>query len=309
MYEQTTIADKIKCRGIGLHTGETIELELVPAETDTGIVFSRTDLPRILEIPALSHYVVDTNLATTLGRKIDGITATISTTEHLLAALRGLGIDNLRILVKGPEIPVFDGSAKHFTNILQEVGITRQNKAKEYLVIKREVCVRAGESYAKVLPNSGAQLTCSVDFEHPLINPQPFSYDLVNGNFTRDLAPARTFGFLKDVQRLAQMGLAKGGSLRNAIIIDGYRILNPEGLRFSDEFARHKALDAVGDLALLGRPLMGHVHMHRSGHTLNLKLMQAILADASAYEIISSAQPEAATIEQLGLLGAIQSLA
>ena len=309
MYEQKTIADKIKCHGVGLHTGETIELELLPAETGTGIVFSRTDLPQIVDIPALSHYVVDTNLATTLGRQSHGITASISTTEHLLAALRGLGIDNLRVLVNGPEIPVFDGSAKHFTELLLSAGITAQNKAKEYIVVKKEVCVRDGESYARVLPDNRAHLTCSVDFEHPLINPQPFSFDLAKGNFARDLAPARTFGFLRDVQKLASMGLAKGGSLRNAIIIDGYRILNPEGLRFSDEFARHKTLDALGDLALLGRPVMGHVHMHRSGHTLNLKLMQAILADASAYDIISAAQPEAATIEQLGLLGAIQSLA
>jgi UDP-3-O-[3-hydroxymyristoyl] N-acetylglucosamine deacetylase len=271
-----------------------VNLSLRPAPADHGIVFVRTDLPGQPVVPALSEYVVDTSLATNLGRA----EARVGTVEHLLAALSGLGIDNVRIEVDGPEIPIMDGSAAPFAFLVQSAGIRVLDEAKSFLVIKKPVSVFDGDKEATFTPASRFKIECVIDFRHPLISDQSFSMEFSDRSFSREISRARTFGFLRDVEMLKRIGLARGGSLDNAIVVDEFSILNPDGLRFPDEFVRHKVLDAMGDVSLFGKPVIGHLKVHKSGHALNHKLVQQVLSDASQYVVVRARKRD---VERLDL--------
>jgi len=290
MLMQRTVREKVSAVGVGLHSGKQTRLEILPAAADHGITFLRTDLPPHAELRASIDHVADTTLATTIAVGVNGSRAQVGTVEHLMAALVGAGIDNARVHVDGPEVPVFDGSAAAFVEMLDRVGTEAQRHPKRFLVIKREVRVKSGQSEARIAPGHGYEISCSVDFDHPLIPPTPFRFRFDERAFRKEVAPARTFGFLEEVEMLRERGLAKGGSLDNAIVIDQYRVLNPEGLRFPDEFVRHKTLDAIGDLALFGMPVVGRVKLHRSGHALNTELVRAVLSDHKAFEIVEPAR-------------------
>ncbi len=274
MFRQRTIRRRITCTGLGLHTGRKINLTLSPADPNRGIIFVRRDADRRIEIEARVDNVVDTRLATTLGR--EGIR--ISTVEHLLAALYGLGIDNLLIEVDGPEIPILDGSAAPFVYLLQSAGIVEQEEAKRFLVIRRKIEVSHGESRITLLPYDLFRISCTIDFDHPLLRAQSLSLICDTATFQKELSKARTFGFLKEVELMRSMGLAKGGSLENAVVVDEYRVLNEEGLRYPDEFVRHKMLDLLGDLSLLGAYVIGHIRAYKSGHHINYKAVKALLS-------------------------------
>ncbi|MEO0459687.1 MAG: UDP-3-O-acyl-N-acetylglucosamine deacetylase [Myxococcota bacterium] len=286
MFQQRTLREKTSCVGVGVHCGTPITLELLPAPEGNGITFHRSDLPGHGELRGSVEHVVDTTLATTLATGVNGSRASVSTVEHLMAAFRGCGIDNARVYVDGPEIPILDGSSKPFVEMIQRVGIEDQRAPKRFVVVRREVRVGDGDKEARIGPGAGLKITCSIDFDHPLIPPTPYTYEHSERTFARDIAPARTFGFLKDVEALRARGLARGGSLDNAVVIDRYKVLNPEGLRFPDEFVRHKILDAIGDFSLFGMPVIGRVHLKRPGHALNTELVRAVLSDARSYEIV-----------------------
>ncbi len=281
-FNQRTIQKVVSCQGVGLHTGSPVTLTLRPAAPNHGIVFVRTDLPRPVSIPALAAYVVDTSLATTLGR--DGVR--IGTVEHLMAALSGLGVDNVRVEVDGPEVPIMDGSAAPFAYLITSAGIRVQDEPKSFLVLKKPVTVHDGDKEATLTPSSRFRIHCTIDFKHPLICDQTYELEFSDRSFSREISRARTFGFLRDVEMLKKVGLARGGSLDNAIVVDEFSILNPDGLRFPDEFVRHKILDAMGDVALFGRPLIGNLKVNKGGHALNHKLVQKVLADESNYVVV-----------------------
>ncbi|SEL59296.1 UDP-3-O-[3-hydroxymyristoyl] N-acetylglucosamine deacetylase [Stigmatella aurantiaca] len=279
---QRTLGHSVSCQGVGLHSGATVNLTLRPAPAHHGILFVRTDTPRPVLIPALSEYVVDTAMATTLGK--DGVK--VGTVEHLLSALAGLGIDNVRVELDGPEVPVMDGSAAHFVQMVASAGIRELEEPRSYLVIKRPVTVTEGDKEATLVPSRRFRITCSIDFKHPLVSSQDYEVELSERSFSGEISRARTFGFLRDVEMLKKLGLARGGSLENAIVVDEASILNPEGLRFSDEFVRHKILDAIGDVSLFGRPVIGHLKVFKTGHALNHKLVQKVLSDPGCYELV-----------------------
>jgi UDP-3-O-[3-hydroxymyristoyl] N-acetylglucosamine deacetylase len=281
-FQQRTLQRTASIDGVGLHSGQPVTLRLIPAPVDHGLVFVRTDLPDKPVIPVRSEYVVDTSLATTLGIG----KARVATVEHLLAALSGLGIDNLRIEIDGPEVPIVDGSAEPFARLIGEVGIRAQDEFKQFIVIKRSVTVFDGDKHATFSPARRFRIDCTIDFKHPLISDQQFTLEFSDHSFVREVARARTFGFLRDVDRLRQMGLARGGSLENAVVVDDFSILNPEGLRFPDEFVRHKLLDALGDVSLLGRPVIGALTAYKTGHALNQRLVAKVLSDPSNYEVV-----------------------
>lgn len=282
MLYQRTVKTRISGIGIGLHSGRDTEFSILPAPPDSGLVFVRTDLSPHVEIPARSEYVVSTRLATTLGK--DGVT--VGTVEHLVAALFGLGIDNARIEIDGPEVPILDGSAAGFVELLEQGGTIAQLRPKRFLVVRRPVaiCSEDGESSARLEPAPCFELHCTIDFDHPIVSNQTFEMTFSDKSFIKEIAEARTFGFARDVEAMHRAGLARGGSLDNAVVVDDFSIQNPEGLRFPDEFVRHKVLDAVGDLALLGAPLIGRYVGYRSGHTLNTELAAALLTQPRAYE-------------------------
>ncbi|AKU91346.1 UDP-3-O-acyl-N-acetylglucosamine deacetylase [Vulgatibacter incomptus] len=279
---QRTVKSKVSCTGIGLHSGTPITLSLCPAHTGTGIVFVRTDLPQHVEIPARAEYVVDTQMATTIGK--DGVR--VATIEHLMAALAGLGIDNCRVEVDGPEVPIMDGSAAPFVYLIRSAGIELQRAMKRFLVIRKPVTVKEGDKQATFLPASQFSVSFTIDFDHPLISNQSFRMDFSDRFFDREICRARTFGFYREVEMLKKMGLAKGGSIENAIVVDDFSILNPDGLRFPDEFVRHKILDSIGDVSLLGMPVIGHLVAHKSGHMLNHKLVTQVLGDPSTHDVL-----------------------
>lgn len=285
---QRTLASSVSLSGVGLHSGARVMVRLVPARVNQGLAFVRTDLPGRPAIPVRADCVTDTALATTLG--VDGVK--VSTVEHLLAAIAGLGLDNLRIEVDGPEIPIMDGSAAPFAQGMLEAGLRLQDEPKSFLVIKRPVVVSEGDKQASLVPARRFRIDCTIDFKHPLITDQQFSVDFTDASFMRDIASARTFGFLRDVDRLRAIGLAKGGSLDNAVVVDDFSILNPEGLRFPDEFVRHKLLDALGDVSLLGRPVVGTLTAFKTGHALNHKLVTQVLSDSANYEIVRARLPD-----------------
>ncbi len=279
-WNQRTVAKKVSCRGVGLHLGRPATLTLAPAPPDAGLSFVRKDLGA--EIPARADLVVDTQLSTTLG--LGG--ARVATVEHVLAALTGMGIDNCRIEVEGPEVPILDGSAAPFVYLIQEAGVRTQRKGKRFLVVKKPIELRDGDKFVRVEPAAEMSLRFTADFNHPLITDQTFSFVFSDRVFAREVARARTFCFVRDIERMKAAGLARGGSLDNAIVVDEFSILNPGGLRFPDEFARHKVLDALGDLTLLGMPLIASFTAHKSGHALNQALVRRLLAESAAHEVV-----------------------
>jgi len=279
-WSQRTVAKRVSCTGVGLHSGAPVTLTLAPAPVDAGVAFVRMDLG--VEIPARHDLVVDTRLSTSLAVG----QARVSTVEHVLSALHGMGIDNCRVEVDGPEIPILDGSAAPFVALVNQAGVKVQKAAKRYVVITQPVEVRDGDKLARLEPADGFSVSFTADFGHPLITNQGFEVTISDRSFEREVARARTFCFRKDIEQMQSMGLARGGSLENAIVVDEYSILNPEGLRWPDEFARHKVLDAIGDLALLGRPVLGALTAVKSGHALNQALVKRVLADPSCHRII-----------------------
>ena len=289
MINQRTLKSIARTVGIGLHSGTRVELRLRPAAVDTGIVFRRTDLDPVVEIAASAMAVGDTRMASTLEH--EGVK--IATVEHLMSALAGLAIDNCYVDVDAPEIPIMDGSAASFVFLIRSVGVVEQAAARRFVRVLKPVEVREGKNgmdrWARLEPHFGFKLRFSIDFNHPAIDSttQDVEVDFARDNYVTAVARARTFGFVDEVEALRAVGLALGGSFENAIVMDEYRVLNTDGLRSGDEFAKHKILDAIGDLYLLGRPLIAAYRAHRSGHALNNQLLRALLADSSAYEIVS----------------------
>lgn len=292
---QRTIAEKISCTGIGLHTGRPVHLTLHPARANSGVVFVRCDGAHPVEIPAHPSALAGNRFATTLGRG----EATVATVEHLLAALYGLGIDNVRVEVDGPEIPVMDGSAASFVFLLRAAGIFEQSERRRVLRVRRPMEIREGDRRIKVEPSRSFKVSYEIDFDHPLIRRQSVKALHVTPEvFEREICRARTFGFLQEVESLWGAGFARGGSLDNTVVLGDGRILNRDGLRFGDEFVRHKVLDLLGDLALLGMPLQAHVKVKRGGHALHQRLVAELLATPEAWGV------EAAGVEsELGLAG------
>jgi UDP-3-O-[3-hydroxymyristoyl] N-acetylglucosamine deacetylase len=282
MFLQKTIYRRVQVQGLGLHSGKACSLNFVPAPPNTGVHFVRADLPNKPSIRVLATNVSATGYATTLG----GPEFSVATVEHCLSAISALRIDNLIIELDGPEIPITDGSAREFLKALQAVGMVEQDQPRKYCSIVRPIYFSEGDKQAYVLPYHGLRVTVTIDFPHPAIGKQKMDLDINEQSFTREIADARTFGFLKDVVELQKRGLAIGGSLENAIGLDESRVLNPEGLRFPDEFVRHKTLDALGDLVTLGMPLMGHVVLYKAGHDVMNKLVRLILESPDCYRHI-----------------------
>ena len=284
MRAQRTIKNEISFEGIGLHTGKFAKVTLKPAARDTGVIFIRSDKPMVTK--AYVGSVIDTAFATTIGN--NGIK--IRTIEHLMAALAGLGIDNIYIEVNGPEIPILDGSSTELITIILNAGIAKQGKKRPYLRIKRPFVFEDGHSKIVAFPYKGVRITYRISFNHHGIGEQKISLDISEESFAREIAPARTFGFLKDIEYLRTNGLAKGGSLENAIILGENGILNSTGLRFPDEFVRHKVLDSIGDFSLLGFPIYGHIIASKSGHSSNVKFLKKLLATPDSWDIILEAE-------------------
>lgn len=283
MLLQRTIKSQVEVEGIGLHTGKKAKLRFKPAMPNTGIVFVRNDWPGGPSyIKVDSDNVVDTRLATTIGNS----DFRISTIEHCLCAMSALRIDNLIIELEGPEIPIKDGSSLHFLKPLQKVGLIEQSWPRQYWVINKPIRFEMGDKWGEVLPYHGLRLSVEIEFSHSSIGFQSIDIDINEASFESEIAGARTFGFLKDVESLRAQGLARGGSLENAIVLDEHKILNPEGLRWPNEFVRHKALDALGDLSLLGFPLMAHVRLHKAGHDLLHNLVQKIRSQSESSRLI-----------------------
>lgn len=304
MLKQRTIQHVVKTTGVGLHSGRKVELTLSPAPVDSGIVFRRVDLQPVVSFPASADIVGDTRMASTLVKQ----GARVSTVEHLMSACAGLGIDNLLIDISAEEIPIMDGSASSFVYLLQQAGIEEQPAARRFIRVKRAVEVRQGqgdaEKWARLEPFHGFKLNFFIEFNHPAVDgtAQSAEVDFGEISYVRDVARARTFGFMQDVETLREIGLARGGSLENAIVMDEYRILNSDGLRYDDEFVRHKILDAIGDLYLVGHPLLANYSAHKSGHGLNNLLLRALLEQPDAYEIVSFERLDAAPPSYLKLL-------
>ncbi len=280
--KQTTIAKKVEGIGIGLHKGEPIKIVLEPLDANCGVVFYRKD--KNLSIKAAPQNVVNTQMATVIGDK-SGVF--ISTIEHLMSAINGFGIDNIRIVLDANEVPVMDGSSISFCMMLNEAGIKKLDADKKAMIIKREICVEEGSKFVKFSPSYEPKFDYTISFNNEVIGRQNFVFKFNKQNYIKEIARARTFGFLKDVQMLRAKNLALGGSLENAVVIDGTKILNPDGLRFENEFVRHKILDAVGDLALIGMPIFGDYTAFAGSHDLNHKLTLEVLSDSKNYEIIT----------------------
>jgi UDP-3-O-[3-hydroxymyristoyl] N-acetylglucosamine deacetylase len=285
MIKQRTLKNIIRATGVGLHTGDKVYMTLRPAAPNTGIVFRRTDLDPPVEIRARQDKVGDTRLSSTL---VEG-DVRVSTVEHLLSAMAGLGIDNAYVDLSAPEVPIMDGSAGPFVFLLQSAGIEEQPVAKRFIRIKKPVKVQEGDKWASFEPFEGFKVGFSIDFNHPIISKRTSraEIDFSTTSFVKEVSRARTFGFMRDIEMLRENNLALGGSMDNAVVLDDYRVLNEDGLRYEDEFVKHKILDAIGDLYLLGHSLIGAYHAHKSGHELNNKLLRALIADASAWEEVS----------------------
>ena len=294
MIRQRTLRNPIKATGIGLHTGEKVYLGLSPAPIDNGIVFRRVDLSPPVEIPARALNVGDTTLSTTL--IADG--QRVSTVEHLLSAMAGLGIDNAFIDVSAAEVPIMDGSAGPFVFLIQSAGSEEQPALKRFIRIKKEVTVTDGEKTATFLPFDGFKVAFTIDFDHPVFRDRKASaeVDFSSTSFVKEISRARTFGFMHEIEYLRSQGLARGGSVDNAIVVDEYRILNEDGLRYDDEFVKHKILDAIGDLYLLGFSLIGEFRAHKSGHALNNRLLRSLLEQEDAWEMVTFDDQERAPI-------------
>ena len=289
MIKQRTLKSLTRAVGVGLHSGQRVELTLRPAAPNTGIVFRRVDLAQAPDIRVSPQAVTETRLASTLSAG----SAKVQTVEHLMSACAGLGVDNMYVDITAEEVPILDGSAASFVFLLQNAGIVMQNAARRFMRITSPVEVREGtgaqSKWARLLPYNGYKLGFEIDFNHPAVDStgQRVEFDLGSGNYAKDIARARTFGFTKDVEMMRANGLAMGGGMDNAIVLDDYKVLNAGGLRYDDEFVKHKILDAMGDLYLLGHPLLAHYEARRSGHALNNQLLRALLAQPQCWELVS----------------------
>ncbi len=285
MIKQRTLKNVISATGVGLHTGQKVTLTLRPAAADTGIVFRRVDLPQPVTIKADPFQVTDTRMCSVL--EADGVK--VNTVEHLMSALAGLGIDNVYIDLTASEVPIMDGSASPFVFLVQSAGVEEQNAPKRFIRVKKAIQITDGDKWVKLEPYNGFRVTLSIDFKHPVFDHsgKAVTVDFADTSFIKEISRARTFGFMHEVEYLRNNGLALGGSLDNAIVMDEFRVLNTDGLRYDDEFVKHKALDAIGDLYLLGHPLIGAFTGHKSGHALNNQLLRGLLADQTAWEYVS----------------------
>jgi UDP-3-O-[3-hydroxymyristoyl] N-acetylglucosamine deacetylase len=285
MLKQRTLKNSIRATGVGLHTGKKVLMVLRPAPANSGIVFRRTDLDEFIDIPAKAGNVSQT----TLGTSLTADTGTVSTVEHLMSALAGLGIDNLVVELSSSEVPIMDGSAGPFVFLLQSAGIEEQNAAKRFVRIKKSVKVEDGDKWARFDPYDGFKVNFEIEFDHPVFKrrSQVASMDFSTTTFLREVSRARTFGFMRDLEYMRAQNLALGGNLDNAIVLDDYRVLNEDGLRYEDEFVKHKILDAIGDLYLLGHSLIGEFSGYKSGHGLNNRLLRTLIADESAWEEVT----------------------
>jgi len=285
MVKQRTLKQIARAVGIGLHSGTKVQLALRPAAADTGVVFRRVDVNPPVDIPLMPENVVDTRMATTIGRG----DVRVATIEHLMSALAGLGIDNCYVDVDAPEIPIMDGSAASFVFLIQAAGISEQSAPKKFARVVKPVEFRDGDAWARLEPYFGFKLKFSIAFNHPAIDAteQMVEVDFARDSYIKEVSRARTFGFVNDVEALRKAGLAIGGSFENAIVMDEYRVLNADGLRARDEIAKHKMLDAIGDLAVLGHPLIGSYVAHKSGHAINNKLLRTLTADKAAFELVT----------------------
>ncbi|WP_257384926.1 UDP-3-O-acyl-N-acetylglucosamine deacetylase [Tahibacter caeni] len=294
MIRQRTLKNVIRATGVGIHTGEKVYMTLRPAAVDTGIVFRRVDLNPPVEIHARAENVGDTSLSSTLTKE----TIRVSTVEHLLSAMAGLGIDNAYVDLSASEVPIMDGSAGPFVFLLQSAGIEEQSKAKRFIRIKKPLTVQDGDKWARFEPFDGFKVGFSIDFNHPIFTAQTSraEIDFSTTSFVKEVSRARTFGFMRDIEMLRERNLVLGGSMDNAIVLDDYRVLNEDGLRYEDEFVKHKILDAIGDLYLLGHSLIGAFYGHKSGHQLNNQLLRNLLADTSAWEEVCFDDPATAPI-------------
>jgi len=292
MLRQRTVKSVIKATGVGLHTGAKVTLTLRPAAPETGIVFRRLDTPTPVDIRADALRVTDTRLCSA----IEGNGAKVATVEHLMSALAGLGIDNIYIDLTGPEVPIMDGSAAPFVFLIHSAGIEEQSAPKKFFRIRRPIEVRDGDKWARFDPYDGFRLAFKIEFDHPVLSKSgsELVVDFGEVTYTKEIARARTFGFVQDVEALRANGLALGGSLDNAIVMDEYRILNTEGLRYADEFVKHKVLDAIGDLYLVGHPIVGAFTAFKSGHALNNQLLRTTLAQEDAWELVTYERAEEA---------------
>ena len=293
MIQQRTIKSITRAVGVGVHSGQKVELTLRPAPPDSGIVFRRVDLAQPVDIPVSPEAVSDTRMATTISPGGDPGAPKVQTIEHFMSACCGLGLDNLYVDITADEVPILDGSAASFVFLLQSAGIELQNAPKKFLRVLKPVEVRQGEGarlmWARLEPYHGFRLTFEIDFAHPAVDAtgQRTTFDMGSGRYKRDIARARTFGFTKDVEAMRSRGLTLGGSMDNAIVVGDYRVLNAEGLRYDDEFVKHKILDAIGDMAMAGRPILAAYSAFKSGHALNNKLLRKLMSDPDAYDIVT----------------------
>lgn len=303
MFLQRTIRKKVKVEGIGLHTGEPASLTFRPAPANTGIYIVRTDLPGSPAVSVRAEHVRATQMATTVGNEI----FSVSTVEHCLSSLAAFRIDNLFIELSGPELPIGDGSAYVFMEALLSAGFVDQDEPRRYAYITQPIFYGDGEKHAYVVPYNGLRVTCVIEFAHPKIGRQRFDLDINETSFAREISRARTFGFLKDVEAMRAKGLARGGSLDNAVVLDHQDVMNPSGLRYADEFVRHKMLDALGDLVTLGMPLMGHLVLYKAGHDVMNRLVRKILESPQSYRHVELGTPLPTTAEALqdGVLSAV----
>ena len=300
MLRQRTLKSLVSATGVGLHTGQKVRITLRPAQPDTGVVFRRLDLPSAPAIPARADLVGETRLCSCL---VSGDTK-VYTIEHLTSALSGLGVDNAYVDLDGPEVPIMDGSAAPFVLLIQQAGVEEQGAPKRFLRVKKRIEAKDGDKWAVLEPYEGFKLSFSIVYDHPVIEKSntSLSVDFASTSYLKEVARARTYGFMQDVEDLRDVGLALGGGLENAVVLDEYRVLNAGGLRFADEFIRHKILDAIGDLYLLGRPLLAAFSAHKSGHALNNRLLRALMADPAATEVVTFERAEEAPAGIAGLL-------
>jgi len=300
MLRQRTLKSLVSATGVGLHTGQKVRMSLRPAQPDTGVVFRRLDLPSAAEVPARADLVGETRLCSCL---VSGGTK-IYTIEHLMSALAGLGVDNVYVDLDGPEVPIMDGSAAPFALLIQQAGIEEQGAPKRFLRMKKRIEAKDGDKWAVLEPYEGFKLSFSIVYDHPVIEKSNTSLtvDFAVTSYLKEVARARTYGFMHDVEDLRDVGLALGGGLENAVVLDEHRVLNAEGLRYGDEFIRHKILDAIGDLYLLGRPFLAAFSAYKSGHALNNRLLRAVAADPAATEVVTFERAEEAPAGIAGLL-------
>jgi UDP-3-O-[3-hydroxymyristoyl] N-acetylglucosamine deacetylase len=294
---QRTVNSEISCTGIGLHIGKKITMRIKPLPSNSGVHFSRIDHPECPQIAARLENVVDTRLATTIAHNGH----LVSTVEHLMSAFAGMGIDNALVELDGPEVPIMDGSAGPFVYLLKNAGVRVQDEFKSFLLIKKPFSLNNGEKKISVYPSRELKITYKIDFGHPLLSQQTYMLRFSSSIYIKEISRARTFGFLKDVENLKSNGFAQGGSLDNAIVLDDYRVLNTDGLRYEDEFVRHKILDLMGDLYLVGMPIIGHFVIHKSGHTLNHALLSELLKAKKCWKVVRITDPQTYEARQISV--------